>query len=172
VQEELLGLTHRISLRTTEEIEFINITEQVREVVLRSGVRDGAVFVQSLHTTSAVFINEWQEALLHDFRRLLEHLAPNDIAWRHNDPKYSDCERGNATSHLRAALLGPCATVPICSGELALGVWQRVIFAEFDGPRERSVLVRLVGSIEGQEGHWPPNTLASSDCSGSGRERE
>jgi secondary thiamine-phosphate synthase enzyme len=167
----MFTLTHRLSFRTTEEVEFVNITDQVRELLSRDGMRDGSVLVQSLHTTAAVFINEWQQALLHDFRHLLEQLAPNDIAWRHNDPKYSDCERGNATSHLRAALLGPCATVPISSGELGLGTWQSIIFAEFDGPRERSVLVRLAGSIERQEFHEQPDTSPGSAFSGSCRER-
>jgi secondary thiamine-phosphate synthase enzyme len=165
-ETEAFSPVHKLFLRTTEEIEFVNITDQLREIVLQHGVQDGTAFVQSLHTTSAIFINEWQQALLHDFRHLLERLTPNDIAWRHNDPKYSDCERGNATSHLRAALLGPCATAPICRGELALGAWQSVIFAEFDGPRERSVLVRLSGSMEREESRGHPGAAAGSDFAG------
>ncbi|MDA1312759.1 MAG: secondary thiamine-phosphate synthase enzyme YjbQ [Acidobacteria bacterium] len=167
----MFTLTHRLSLRTTEGIEFVNITDQLQQIVLRNGVHDGTAFVQSLHTTAAVFINEWQQALLHDFRQLLEHLAPNDIDWRHNDPRYSDCERGNATSHLRAALLGPCATVPISSGELALGTWQRVIFGDFDGPRECSVLVRVVGGSKREECHEHSSTQAGSDFRGSREEQ-
>lgn len=165
-ERETYSVTHRLFFRTTEEIEFVNITDQVRELLSQAGMRDGAAFVQSLHTTAAVFVNEWQQALLDDFRHLLEQLAPNDVAWRHNDPKYSDCERGNATSHLRAAVLGPCATVPIAAGELALGRWQSVIFADFDGPRECSVLVRLVGGMKREEFHERPNTSPGPDFSG------
>ena len=70
-EREVFSLTHRLFFRTTEEIEFVNITDQVGELLSQNGMRDGTAFVQSLHTTTAVFINEWQQALLHDFRHLL-----------------------------------------------------------------------------------------------------
>src|SRR6516162_1240306 len=77
---------------TSERMQLINVTERINEVVRKSGVRDGIVHLQSLHTTTAVFINEWQEALLHDVRSFLEELINREQQWRHNDPNYSDCE--------------------------------------------------------------------------------
>src|SRR5579883_260702 len=81
---------------TSERMQLINITDRINDIVRKSGVRDGLVHLQSLHTTAAVFLNEWQDALLHDVKTHLEHLAPSGRDWRHNDPQYSDCERRNA----------------------------------------------------------------------------
>src|SRR5947199_10781154 len=81
---------------TNDRLQLINITERVNEIVQKSGIRDGIVHLQSLHTTTAVFINEWQDALLHDVRSFLEDIVSREHGWRHNDPEYSDCERQNA----------------------------------------------------------------------------
>src|SRR4051794_32442553 len=81
---------------TTERLQLINITDRINDIVHKSGIRDGMVHLQSLHTTAAVFLNEWQDALLHDVKSYLDHLVPAGRDWRHNDPRYSDCERQNA----------------------------------------------------------------------------
>src|ERR1700689_1599285 len=75
---------------TTERLQLINITDRINDIVRKSGIRDGMVHLQSLHTTAAVFLNEWQEALLHDVKTYLDHLVPTGRNWRHNDPRYSD----------------------------------------------------------------------------------
>src|ERR1700736_3519519 len=80
---------------TNERMQLLNITERINEIVCKSGIRDGIVHLQSLHTTSAVFLNEWQDALLHDVRAFFEQVVQRDQYFRHNDPKYSDCERRN-----------------------------------------------------------------------------
>src|SRR5437868_2051595 len=80
---------------TSDRMQLINITDRINEIVRKSGVRDGIVHLQSLHTTTAVFINEWQDALLHDVRNFLDDLVVREQAWRHNDPNFSDCERKN-----------------------------------------------------------------------------
>jgi secondary thiamine-phosphate synthase enzyme len=131
---------------TRQKCEFINLTPRVEQLVGESGTRDGMVLVQSLHSTAAVFVNEWQDALLDDFLTLLEQAVPADAAWRHNDPRYSDCERGNAASHLRALLLGPSAVLPVRGGRVVRGVWQSIILAELDGPRTRSVSLQVFGA--------------------------
>jgi secondary thiamine-phosphate synthase enzyme len=102
--------------------------------------------IQSLHSTAALFINEWQDALLGDFRTLLEQAVSADAPWQHNDPRFSDCDRGNAASHLRALLLGTSAVLAVRSGRVMRGVWQSIILAEMDGPRERSVSVQIFGA--------------------------
>src|SRR5262245_22557815 len=90
---------------TSDRTQLINVTDRINEIVRKSGIRDGIVHLQSLHTTTAVFINEWQDALLHDVKSFLDELI-QDRPWRHNDPAYSDCERRNADSHLRGMVMG------------------------------------------------------------------
>jgi secondary thiamine-phosphate synthase enzyme len=107
--------------------------------------------VQSLHTTTAVFINEFQQALLEDIKSFLEKLVGRIEYWRHNDPKVSECNRKNADSHLRAMVLGHTISVPVRDGELALGTWQSVILAELDGPRDRAIHVQVLGIPDPEE---------------------
>jgi secondary thiamine-phosphate synthase enzyme len=103
------------------------------------------VHLQSLHTTTAVFINEWQDALLHDVRSFLEDMVLRERGWRHNDPEYSDCERQNADSHLRGMLMGQSLCLQVRNSAVLLGTWQSIILAEFDGPRSRSMSVQVSG---------------------------
>src|SRR5437016_2354396 len=91
---------------TSDRTQLINVTDRINEIVRKSGVRDGIVHLQSLHTTTAVFINEWQDALLQDVKRFLEDVVVRETDWRHNDPLHSDCERKNADSHLRGMMMG------------------------------------------------------------------
>jgi secondary thiamine-phosphate synthase enzyme len=114
-------------------------------IAREQGVREGFLNLWSLHTTCAVFINEFQSALLTDIKQVLEQLVARDAEWRHNDPEHSDCDRMNADSHLRALLLGHSMTLQISGGEIVLGQWQRVLMAELDGPRARSLRVQVVG---------------------------
>ena len=131
---------------TRHKLEYVNLTELVENQVAQSGIGEGVAVVQSLHSTTAVFLNEWQDALLEDLRTLLEESVPAEGPWRHNDPRYSDCERGNAAAHLRALLLGTNAVLSVSSGRLLRGQWQSVILAEFDGPQRRSISVRVFGA--------------------------
>ena len=135
-----------LDFETRRKLDFLNLTTVVEELVSQSGIRDGLVVVQSLHSTAGLFVNEWQDALLEDFQSLLDHVVPEECPWRHNDPRYSDCDRGNGASHLRAALLGSSATLAVRDGRLVRGVWQSIILVELDGPRSRSVSVQVVGS--------------------------
>ncbi len=139
-----------IIYKTRERLELINITRDLNEVVRKHGLKAGLVIVQSLHTTTAVFINEFQQALLDDMKSFLEKLVGRIDYWRHNDPKLSECDRKNADSHLRAMVLGHTLSVPVQNGVLALGNWQSVILAELDGPRERSVQIQVLGIPKGQ----------------------
>src|ERR1700681_4700288 len=134
-----------IAYQTRERLELVNITRDLNEVVRKHGLKAGMVIVQSLHTTTAVFINEFQQALLDDIKSFLERLVGRIDYWRHNDPKLSECSRQNADSHLRAMVLGHTLSVPLRNGELALGYWQSIILAELDGPRERSIHVQVLG---------------------------
>ncbi len=130
---------------TSERMQLMNITDRVNEIVRRSGVREGIVHLQSLHTTTALFINEWQDALLHDIKSVLEQVVQRDQDWRHNDPQYSDCERANADSHLRGMLMGQALCLQVRNAAVLLGTWQSIIFAEFDGPRSRTLSIQVSG---------------------------
>jgi secondary thiamine-phosphate synthase enzyme len=118
----------------------------VMEYVRKFNMHEGLVSLWSMHTTCALFINEHQTALLSDIKRLLEQMVARDAAYMHNDPQHSDCDRMNADSHLRAMLLGHNLTLQISGGEVVLGQWQRILMAEFDGPRARSLRVQIVGT--------------------------
>jgi secondary thiamine-phosphate synthase enzyme len=130
---------------TNDRTQLINITDRINDVVRKSGVRDGLVHLQSLHTTTSVFLNEWQDALLHDMRRLLDDLVDREDNWRHNDPEYSDCERKNADSHLRGMIMGQSLCLQVRNSAVLLGTWQSIILAEFDGPRSRSLSIQVSG---------------------------
>jgi secondary thiamine-phosphate synthase enzyme len=130
---------------TNDRMQLLNVTDRINEIVRKSGIRDGIVHMQSLHTTTAVFINEWQEALLHDVRGFLDELVKREGYFRHNDPAYSDCERQNADSHLRGMIMGQSLSLQVRNSAVLLGTWQSIILAEFDGPRSRSMSIQVSG---------------------------
>jgi secondary thiamine-phosphate synthase enzyme len=108
-------------------------------------IREGQVSLWSMHTTCALFINESQKALIEDITTFLEEVVARDHYYRHNDPQHSDCDRANADSHLRALLLGHSLTLQISGGEVVLGQWQRLLMAELDGPRTRTIRLQVIG---------------------------
>src|SRR6266849_1353175 len=133
------------TLASEEGTEVSDITKQLRDIVQSSSIGSGIALVNTMHTTCALFVNEFQAALIEDLKGLVERLVPERGGYRHDDPRYSDCERGNARSHLRAALLGRSIAVGINDGDLVLGRFQSIIFAEMDGPRKREVTVQVLG---------------------------
>ena len=137
---------HRFEIDTTKRVEIRDLTAQIQEIVGASGVGAGLVTLSTMHTTTAVFVNEPQSALLDDVEDLLERLAPRGEEWKHNDPRYSDCDRHNADAHLRAMLLGNSVTLQIADGVLTMGQWQRVLMAELDGPRKRTLVLQVLAA--------------------------
>ena len=134
-----------LTLDTHERLEIIDVTERLAAFVHACGIREGLAHVTSLHTTCTVFINENQAALLQDIRNFLEEMVPQDGGWVHNDPEHSDCDRANADAHLRALFLGHGVSLQVSGGEPVLGQWQRVLVAELDGPRVRTLRVSVMG---------------------------
>jgi secondary thiamine-phosphate synthase enzyme len=130
---------------TDQRVEVVDLTNTVMEYVRRFNIREGLVSLWSMHTTCTLFINEFQVALLSDIKRFLEHMVARDAEYMHNDPQHSDCDRMNADSHLRAMLLGHSLTLQISGGEVVLGQWQRILMAELDGPRARSLRIQIFG---------------------------
>lgn len=134
-----------LTLPTEERTEITDITKLVRDALHQFPVTTGIALVNTLHTTCALFINEFQAALIDDLKNLIEQLVPARGGYKHDDPRFSDCERGNANAHLRAALLGRNIAVGVKDGELTLGRFQSIIFAELDGPRKRDIVVQVMG---------------------------
>jgi secondary thiamine-phosphate synthase enzyme len=127
------------TLATDQREALYDITEQVRRIVLESGVRKGIVSVYAQGATAAVMIQEnWDDSVPRDVVTLLRQLIPLGV-WEH------DRQDGNGDAHLKAGLVGPSETIPIVDGELGLSRWQDVFFCEFDGPRgSRPVVVTVI----------------------------
>jgi secondary thiamine-phosphate synthase enzyme len=124
---------------------MLDITGTLREAVDSMGVRDGIVALYSQHTTAALFVSEFQPALIDDLQEFLKRVVTEDLPYKHNSPEFSDCERRNAASHLRSVLLSHSVMLPIIDGKPALGQFQSLILAELDGPRERTVILQALG---------------------------
>lgn len=127
-----------ISLSTEGETQFIDITGKVENSVAETKAKEGVAVIYTKHTTTALFINEGERGLLRDYERLMQ-LLPKGAGYEH------DRIDSNAHAHLRAVLLGSSVTVPIREGGLQLGTWQRIFFAELDGPRQRRVIIQVIG---------------------------
>jgi secondary thiamine-phosphate synthase enzyme len=133
------------TVQSDHRLEMVDLTERVMTVVRGLRVREGIVNLFSMHTTCTIFINEFQGALISDIKTFLEQTVAQDADWLHNDPAHSDCDRMNADSHLRAVLLGHSLTLQVSGGEVVLGQWQRILMAELDGPRLRTLRVQVMG---------------------------
>jgi secondary thiamine-phosphate synthase enzyme len=134
-----------LALRTTDKQQLINITSRVKQAVSESGIKNGMVGLFSQHTTAALMVSEFQNALLDDIAGFLRRVVQDDLSYKHNCPEFSDCDRKNAASHLRSMLFNNSVVLPVSEGELVLGQFQSVILAEMDGPRERSLKVQFLG---------------------------
>ena len=134
-----------LTIETDGRFQLIDITEHICTLVRASGIGDGTAVLQSLHTTCSVLINESQAALVVDIKQFLEHVVDRDADWLHNDPAHSDCDRFNADAHLRALLLGQTLTLQVSGRDVVLGQWQRILLAELDGPRARSLRLQIMG---------------------------
>ena len=134
-----------VTVHGEERVDMTDVTKLVRGIVHESGVRIGLVIANPLHTTCILFVNEFQAALIDDLTALVARLVPVAAGYRHDDPRYSDCERGNAAAHLGAALLGRSIALGVSEGDLVIGRFQSIIFAELDGPRPRTIAVQVIG---------------------------
>lgn len=134
-----------IKVETDRKVQLFDLTDEVKRFVAESGVWNGMGVVSTLHTTTGVFFTEVQDALWDDVETFLHKIVAERAGYKHNDPRFSDCERGNAAAHLRAILLGGSLALQVEDGRLVLGQFQRIIFAELDGPRPRSLRMQFMG---------------------------
>jgi secondary thiamine-phosphate synthase enzyme len=139
-----------IAIATERPTQFVDLTDRLESFVEDSGIRLGLLNVQTLHTTTAVVVNEHEPLLLTDFSTMLEDIAPGHSGYRHDDLSVRTVnlmlgERPNGHAHCRALLLPTSVCLNVVDGRLQLGRWQRVFFADLDGPRSRQVTVMLFG---------------------------
>ena len=134
--------TEYINLKTNSRREFVNITQQVRKTVDESGVKEGLCLVNSMHISSSIFINDNETGLHKDFDKWLEQLAPHSPAsqYRHNDTG-----EDNADAHLKRQIMGRDVVIAITNGKLDFGPWEQVFYGEFDGQRNKKVLIKVIG---------------------------
>ncbi|MES2792029.1 MAG: secondary thiamine-phosphate synthase enzyme YjbQ [Planctomycetota bacterium] len=132
----------QFNIATQQRDQFVEITDRVRQIVAQSQVQNGIVMIFSPHTTGGITINENADPdVVHDILLTLKRLIPQDTpGFRHNEH--------NSDSHVKASMMGSSCQVIVNDGELVLGRWQGIYFCEFDGPRNRSVIVKVMEQQE------------------------
>jgi secondary thiamine-phosphate synthase enzyme len=132
--------TEYLVFNTRKHREYINITSQVADIVHASGIQEGMVLVSAMHITAGVYVNDAESGLIQDIDDWLEGLAPYRDDYRHHHTGET-----NGDSHLKSLLIHHEVIVPITGGELDLGPWQQIYYAEFDGQRRKRLVVKAMG---------------------------
>ena len=136
------SLTEYLTFKTKSRREFVNITSDVKKLVTKSGVKEGLCLVNAMHITASVFINDNESGLHHDYEKWLEELAPHEPInyYRHNDTG-----EDNADAHLKRQVMGREVVIAITDSQLDFGPWETIFYGEFDGRRNKRVLVKIIG---------------------------
>ena len=132
--------TKHLTINTKKRIDFVNITSEIEKVVRDSGVKEGLVLVNAMHITASVFINDNESGLLKDFEAWLKKLAPKNLDYKHHMTG-----EDNAYAHLWRTIMGREVTIAITNGELDFGPWESIFYGEFDGQRQKRILVKVIG---------------------------
>ena len=132
--------TEYLTFKTQKHREYVNITDRVEAVLRKSAIQEGMILVSAMHITAGVWVNDAEDGLLADIDEWLEKLAPFRADYRHHRTGET-----NGDSHLKSLLVHHEVIVPITSGKLDLGTWQRIFYAEFDGQRDKRVIVKVMG---------------------------
>jgi len=132
--------TEYLTFHTEKHREYVHLTPRVESIVKKSGVKEGMVLISAMHITAGVYVNDDESGLIQDIDKWLEELAPFRQDYRHHQTG-----ENNGDSHLKALLIHHQVILPITAGRLDLGPWQRVFYAEFDGQRDKRVIVKVMG---------------------------
>ncbi|HEY3416826.1 MAG TPA: secondary thiamine-phosphate synthase enzyme YjbQ [Armatimonadota bacterium] len=132
--------TDYLWFNTPRRRDYVNITPQVEEIVRKSGIREGMVLVSAMHITAAIYVNDNESGLIQDIDDWIERLAPVNPNYRHHRTG-----EDNGDAHLKSLLLHHEVIVPVTTGQLDLGPWQTIFYAEFDGQRRKRVVVKVLG---------------------------
>lgn len=135
--------SHRkiLSFKTATRRAFINITRDVQSAINESGVQEGLVLVNAMNITASVFINDDESGLHRDYERFLEKLAPEKPYSQYDHNGYED----NADAHLKRTIMGREVVCAITNGQLDFGAWEQIFYGEFDGKREKRVMIKIIG---------------------------
>jgi len=136
------SLTEYLAFNTKTRRAFVNITSQIERLVKKSQVMEGLCLVNAMHITASVFINDNESGLHKDYERWLEDLAPHEPIDQYDHNKTGE---DNADAHLKRQVMGREVVVAITKGELDFGPWEQIFYGEFDGRREKRVLVKIIG---------------------------
>jgi secondary thiamine-phosphate synthase enzyme len=136
----MTSLTEYLWFNTKKQRDLLNITEQVDEVVSRSGVRESFRLVSAMHITASIWVNDHEPGLWEDFWELIERLASERPDYKHHN-----AGKDNGDAHLKRTLVGHQALLPVTNGKLDLGPWEQVFYVEFDGRRRKRVVVKVLG---------------------------
>jgi len=136
------SLTEYLTFKTKSKKEFVNITSDVEKLVQKSSIKEGICLVNAMHITASVFINDNENGLHHDYEKWLEELAPHTPIdqYRHNDTG-----EDNADAHLKRQVMGREVVIAITDGNLDFGPWESIFYGEFDGQRNKRVLIKIIG---------------------------
>jgi secondary thiamine-phosphate synthase enzyme len=134
--------TRYLTFNTKTRNAFVNITEDVQKVVYESKIKEGICLVNAMHITASVFVNDNESGLHHDFEKWLERLAPHAPT---NQYRHNDTGEDNADAHLKRQIMGRETVVAITDGKLDFGPWEQIFYGEFDGQRNKRVLVKVIG---------------------------
>jgi secondary thiamine-phosphate synthase enzyme len=134
--------TQYLYFSTKTRIAFVNITDQVQKLIEESTIKDGICLVNAMHITSSVFVNDNESGLLQDFEKWLERLAPHSPT---NHYQHNNTGEDNADAHLKRQVMGREAVVAVTDGKLDFGPWEQIFYGEFDGRRNKRVLVKVIG---------------------------
>lgn len=132
--------TEYLWFNTKNHREYVNITDEVQDIVTQSGVQEGMVLVSAMHITAGIYVNDAESGLISDIDKWLEELAPFNINYNHHLTGET-----NGDSHLKSLIIGHEVIVPITQGQLDFGPWQQIYYAEFDGQRRKRVIVKVMG---------------------------
>lgn len=133
-------LTKHLWFNTKNHREYINITDQIEEILEESKIQEGMILVSAMHITSGIYVNDAESGLISDIDKWLEELAPFNIDYNHHRTGET-----NGDSHLKSLLIGHEVIVPVTKGRLDFGPWQQVYYAEFDGQRNKRILIKVMG---------------------------
>jgi len=130
-----------LKMNTNARRSFVNITRQVEAALAESGIKEGLCLVNAMHITASVFINDNESGLHSDFERWLEKLAPEKPHEQYAHNGYED----NADAHLKRSVMGREVVVAVTKGKLDFGTWEQIFYGEFDGMRDKRVLIKVIG---------------------------
>ena len=136
------SLTEYLTFKTKSKKEFINITSDIEKLVQKSSVKEGICLVNAMHITASVFINDNESGLHHDYDKWLEGLAPHEPIDQY---KHNDTGEDNADAHLKRQVMGREVVIAITDGNLDFGPWESIFYGEFDGQRNKRVLIKIIG---------------------------